>query len=1473
MIFSLSFNEIKCQSANETMTRYINQSMFGDFNSKNLSHFQPNQNMDELVDKFRGRPNVNIPIYTIKFDNQEFPIYLKYNTNGIKVEEIASWIGLGWDINMPGVIKRNVQGLPDEVPFNGYLGAGGSELFDLFKEGGLEDDIYDQHFVDSEYWDGYQIPKGVPGGAKVWSFNSEGEESNDDAFYDLMLVADNQMDGMPDEFYYSTINNTGKFIFDRKGIIQAIPKTNFQIIFENPDNNWETSRFIIVDDKGISYIYDDRNISNNKDRFTIRNERDYNPSNFITSRKDQLYESPLTEDYVTAWNLSKIILPNKQEIQFNYHEEEISYFSNSTEYFFRSYTQQYNGTGDPTLNLVHRTMSFINETVNFIESIVWDEGHIDFQRSTHKREDVDHDPYTNKSGYPLKSISIYTINNELLKKYVLIQSYYKTVDDSYYNDAFRKRLMLDAILVISNDGNSIPPYQFDYNKGYFPSRLSHKKDLWGYYKSTTQVGDNYYSKPNYYLYPDDAGNERFNSINSIYPRSDYAGSSYLIDDGYDMTPDCNNLKQLMLNKITYPSGSWDYFEYDCNKFRYGGEDRVGPGLRVSRIERGSPIFGSTDKITSLNYIYTDTDTTSGCISALPHIFRFDKGLFANNTDVNYIDKLVGATIRYSTVQNQKDTEIGYKKVTVKYCDEDCSVSKGKAIYYYDFSGNSFLIEDDYNDELGEYLYKKAKTMMWIEDDVSGYWPLDDNWNFYTGVNEIKDTHASLLNPDYNWNRGSLIRKEIYDDDGNPREIIDYEYSVDEDITRVFGINAYNYFTHVFTENDIVGVLILPGGITINIYGVNNGYLMIRWGAQEYISARKYLKKKTTTSFLDNENIVSTLEYTYNDKNKISSVKSDIVDNEYIEDHFKYATDFVVTDCYENYREDLRLAYENYIDNLETECEQYDDPSNPTLFAQLYPCYIDEFNQYINNVNLLKSSYDQCKLQQTSNSDIGATAIMQLAANNRVELIEEQKHLLKNNERKVISSYLTKYKKLENNIIEPVSYLNFETDETNVTPFETYIDNNEELVIDEHYKEKLAIQLFDLKGDVLQSQRKDDIPNSFVYGHNTSQLLAQVSNATYNDIAYTSFESSQKEGNWSFYQTNILCGSEFDPVTGECIFSSLADPNHKIIWSVNELNGHYEVTFWCKTNATSAEPFIWGNGISTISHEIIDDDSGGDWKLHKIHFVITDSQIGVYPPTGATYCYIDELRLYPIDAMMTSVTVKPQIGVTSITDMNGVTTYKTYDGFGQLNLIKNTDKNIVSSHSYNYSTKYHDNYIYFSQDHFNVDLTGGLFDLEIYTLLGWTLDSYPNWVTVSNTQGNNADKISIDIESNNTVNPRSGKLIFSSGNISEEIDVSQQPNNTLYLNVNAPNQTFDWDDYDETLLINVYSNISNITVTEDSDWFSISPVIGQNNFNITVTCTSNNLNGPPTLIEPVVISGGGITKTITILQRWQHMAQY
>ena len=72
-----------------------------------VQSFEPIGTSD-MVDLFSGDFVYNIPL----LDVGGYPINLSYHS-GITMDQEASWVGLGWNIN-PGVINRAMRGIPDD---------------------------------------------------------------------------------------------------------------------------------------------------------------------------------------------------------------------------------------------------------------------------------------------------------------------------------------------------------------------------------------------------------------------------------------------------------------------------------------------------------------------------------------------------------------------------------------------------------------------------------------------------------------------------------------------------------------------------------------------------------------------------------------------------------------------------------------------------------------------------------------------------------------------------------------------------------------------------------------------------------------------------------------------------------------------------------------------------------------------------------------------------------------------------------------------------------------------------------------------------------------------------------------------------------------------------------------------------------------------------------------------------------------
>ena len=87
-----------------------NKGAIGGPSQPEMQAFQ-SANANNMVDLFSGDFSYNIPL----MDVGGYPVNLSYR-GGITMDQEASWVGLGWNIN-PGTITRNLRGLPDD--FNG----------------------------------------------------------------------------------------------------------------------------------------------------------------------------------------------------------------------------------------------------------------------------------------------------------------------------------------------------------------------------------------------------------------------------------------------------------------------------------------------------------------------------------------------------------------------------------------------------------------------------------------------------------------------------------------------------------------------------------------------------------------------------------------------------------------------------------------------------------------------------------------------------------------------------------------------------------------------------------------------------------------------------------------------------------------------------------------------------------------------------------------------------------------------------------------------------------------------------------------------------------------------------------------------------------------------------------------------------------------------------------------------------------
>jgi YD repeat-containing protein len=65
--------------------------------------------------------------------------------------------------------------------------------------------------------------------------------------------------------------------------------------------------------------------------------------------------------------------------------------------------------------------------------------------------------------------------------------------------------------------------------------------------------------------------------------------------------------------------------------------------------------------------------------------------------------------------------------------------------------------------------------------------------------------------------------------------------------------------------------------------------------------------------------------------------------------------------------------------------------------------------------------------------------------------------------------------------------------------------------------------------------------------------------------------------------------------------------------------------------------------------------------------------------------IDEVRLYPTTAQMTTYTYIPQVGIQSMTDARSAATFYEYDGLQRLVIVRDDKGKILKTFQYHYKS--------------------------------------------------------------------------------------------------------------------------------------------------------------------------------------------
>ncbi|MDN3693308.1 hypothetical protein QWZ06_13945 [Chryseobacterium tructae] len=579
---------------------------------------------DVEIDKMAGTANFSIPIFEISQDGVNVPISLSYNTGGIKVDERAGSAGLGWALNIPFDVTKQVHGYDDDnkllyLPDKKYfIPSTNPDAFPSFN----------YSYINLSSYTGFM---------QHYNFITALFENSQTG-----QVYDNQ----PDMYHYKLGSLFGRFFRDSEFKPRLIPYQPIQVLSFLPMKIQDFE----------SNIYE------------------FTPTlNFVM--KDRCSSFSLLNDFTGTNNykISNITTRNKTNILFKYNQMESGIIRNISE------TKNFPIPGPSSENAYLPVVDISCETYkeehhNLLTEISFDQGKIVFKYNTLRN---DMEPFGNASSKSLDEIIVFDKGDKVIKKITLSYGYFTA---SYFlntNSYLNKRLKLKSIKI--ND--EIHEFEYYEDMG-IPAINSNTSDYWGYYTGrggTTRIPNIYFKgtvfekganrEPDFTgVYTKAMSLKKIKyptkgSVEIIYENNDYYGKKTVVSQRTlgiesDIPPLFVTLNPEKVNRNVY-------FNTDYNNVSGGFEN----GICIGRIwwKNGLGNY-ELKKQFSDNVSYTNTLLDDG-----EYKFQID----------NYGDKKCFMSLEYLELEEKTGTFAagGLRLKTLNYYDYTSNLAKQRNFRY------------------------------------------------------------------------------------------------------------------------------------------------------------------------------------------------------------------------------------------------------------------------------------------------------------------------------------------------------------------------------------------------------------------------------------------------------------------------------------------------------------------------------------------------------------------------------------------------------------------------------------------------------------------------------------------------------------------------------------------------------------------------------------------------------------------------
>ncbi|MBC7410103.1 MAG: hypothetical protein H7339_17095 [Arcicella sp.] len=632
------------------------------------------------VQNYTGIPDISIPIYTFETKALNIPIILKYHANGIKVNEEASWVGLGWDLSTDMEIVQTVSGLDDFGYYKWRSLANYSCMIPI--EAGLQ-----ASSVMSTCGTFFL------GADDDWNIN------HPDCMLDTHFMA-NLWDTEPDIFYFNMAGYSGKFVL-----------------------NWNTEQFVCLTDKNIK-IESDYSASNNSDnspstfsitvpdghrfQFALKESTTIDFSSTVDNSTGPLfsYVDPRGQKSSRVYKLVKIMTAQADVIDFQYesaqnnagmasssknfpyitevNRDEVAFGTNN--FVVQNEPNALSAVAIETPNTVIpqyfiTSYTGTSQTYSYLKSINYNGEHIEFITSSRidlkEAKKLDEIKVTFKGGAKrfLFNYDYFTGNDEGNNWDSMLNYHVDEYISGKTNDEIKKRLKLVSFNEINEK-----PYVFSYNPQSLPKKTSYALDFWGFYNG---FHSNMTFFPNIYRF----NVERFNR-------------HYYKFQNNNNSPVLNYCKASILEQITYPTGGFTVFDYELNAFdnyKVPPPEQGAPvSINLTTIPGNNSISSKVVSIEGGNTIFNVYGllSTQGCYPQYPEAYS------SCNFKISHFKKELMDYIRNNTVLNSHLNSYGLTYVL------------GADLHFLDGIPNNPALYNQYND-INVYI---GKTVNLFDDE-------------------------------------------------------------------------------------------------------------------------------------------------------------------------------------------------------------------------------------------------------------------------------------------------------------------------------------------------------------------------------------------------------------------------------------------------------------------------------------------------------------------------------------------------------------------------------------------------------------------------------------------------------------------------------------------------------------------------------------------------------------------------------------